>query len=153
MKKILSVILLLFSMTTFAQKITDPVTIEGWSNDSDYIFTKANKEQRPIMINFTGSDWCGWCKVIKRDYFSKSAFKVDLVEQYGMLLLEADFPSEIRQSAALKEQNRHLANTYKISGYPTIVILYKDRIYKTGYHDEDVYKWIKDIERNVFYDN
>lgn len=93
----------------------------GWTEDYEAAKKQAEKEGKMVFIDFTGSDWCGWCIKLDKEILSKSEFK-----QYAkdkLVLLEVDFPREKNQSAQQKKENRALAKKYGIEGYPTLIVL------------------------------
>ena len=73
---------------------------------------------KPIMANFTGSDWCGWCIRLKNEVFNKESFKLWADE--NVVLLELDYPRRKQLPEALKAQNTSLQKAFQVSGYPTI---------------------------------
>jgi len=81
----------------------------------------AKAEKKPVMVNFTGSDWCGWCIKLKKEVFSQSDFQKFAKEK--LVLLEVDFPQKKELPAETKAQNDKLQKEFQIQGYPTIVIL------------------------------
>jgi protein disulfide-isomerase len=76
------------------------------------------KINKPILANFTGSDWCGWCIRLKKEVFDKAEFKNWANE--NVILLELDFPRRKKQSDEIKTQNKNLQKTFGVRGYPTI---------------------------------
>lgn len=117
-----------------------------WMTDFEAAKAKAKAENKSILLDFTGSDWCGWCIQLDREVFSKEAFL-----EYAdakLVLVELDFPRAKEQSAELKAQNRALAEQYGIRGYPTIVLLSADGelIEKTGYRRGGPEKYIEHLE-------
>ncbi len=92
-----------------------------WMNDFEAAKAKAVKEGKPIFINFTGTDWCGWCIKLEKEVFSKKAFQ-DYAKE-NLVLVEVDFPKKKEQSAELKEQNKKLDQEYGVEGYPTLYLL------------------------------
>lgn len=112
--------LLLFSVLCFsAQK--DSASKHGsllWHTD----LMKANEvsaaSNKPIFAFFTGSDWCGWCKKIQMDVFSKPAF-IEWASK-NVVLLELDFPRGRQLPPELAQQNSDLQQTFRVTGYPTI---------------------------------
>jgi protein disulfide-isomerase len=70
-------------------------------------------------MDFTGSDWCGWCIKLKNEVFNTPEFKAWAAKK--VVLLELDFPRKAEQSAELKKQNQELAQKFNIEGYPTII--------------------------------
>ncbi|MEM1083949.1 MAG: thioredoxin family protein [Verrucomicrobiota bacterium] len=92
-----------------------------WGTDWEAAKERAKKEDKPILINFTGTDWCGWCIKLENEVFSKQAFK-DYAKD-NLVLMEVDFPRKKKQSAKVKEQNKKLDKEFGIEGYPTIFLL------------------------------
>ena len=94
---------------------------EGWLTDYDKALEQAKKEDKKLLIDFTGSDWCGWCIRLDKEVFSKDEFKKYAAD--NLILLEIDFPNKKKQPAELKKANEALAKKYGIRGFPTIVVL------------------------------
>lgn len=93
----------------------------GWMTDWEAAKAKAKAENKPILINFTGTDWCGWCIRIEKEVFSKKEFQ-EYAEK-NLILMEVDFPKKKELSAEIKAQNKALDKEFKIEGYPTIFLL------------------------------
>ena len=106
---------------------------ETWMTDFNAALAKAKAEKKPLLVDFTGSDWCGWCIKLDKEVFSKDAFKT--FANTELVLVEIDFPNRKKQSKALKAQNKELAKKYGIRGFPTILLFSPDGevIGKTGY--------------------
>jgi len=104
-----------------------------WMTDFEAAKTKARAENKALLLDFTGSDWCGWCIKLKDEVFTQAAFKEYAAE--NLILVELDFPRNKPQSEALVLQNETLAEKYAIRGFPTILILSPDGelVEKTGY--------------------
>lgn len=94
---------------------------EGWMTDWEAAKAKAKEEKKPILINFTGTDWCGWCIRIEKEVFSQKEFQEYAAK--NLILMEVDFPKRKEQAAELKAQNKALDKEFKIEGYPTIYLL------------------------------
>ena len=92
----------------------------GWLVDINQAYEISKKTNKPIMANFTGSDWCGWCVKLKGEVFDKEDFKVWAAKNY--VLLEIDFPRRKKLPANYVEQNRGLQSAFGVRGYPTIWI-------------------------------
>ena len=73
------------------------------------------------LLDFTGSDWCGWCQKLDKEVFSQPEFQ--LYARENIIFTKVDFPQRIPQSPAEKAQNAALAKQYGIRGFPTIVVL------------------------------
>jgi thioredoxin-related protein len=92
-----------------------------WMHDFEAAKAKAVKEGKPIFINFTGTDWCGWCIKLEKEVFTKKAFQ-DYAKE-NLVLVEVDFPKKKEQTAELKAQNKKLDKEYGVEGYPTLYLL------------------------------
>ena len=93
----------------------------GWLTDFRAASDLAKAQNKKLLLNFTGSDWCGWCIKLENEVFSQPEFKKFAQENY--ILVKLDFPRKKRISASLKKQNQILAKKYKVKGYPSIVVL------------------------------
>ena len=85
---------------------------------------QAKKENKLVLLDFTGSDWCSWCKKLDAEVFSQKEF-ADYAGK-NLVLVEVDFPSQKKLDAALVKANDALKDKYKISGYPTLIVLKPD---------------------------
>lgn len=94
---------------------------KGWETDWEAAKAKSKAENKPILINLTGSDWCGWCIKIEKEIFSTKEFQ-DFAAA-NLVLMEADFPRKKELSAELKKQNEALKKEYLEGGYPTVFLL------------------------------
>ena len=93
---------------------------EGWIDDLEKAKAQAKAENKKILLDFTGSDWCGWCKKLDAEVFSQQAWK-DYAAKH-LVLVEVDFPHSFQLPEATKKQNDALAKKFNISGFPTIII-------------------------------
>jgi len=95
-----------------------------WQNDYKKAQEEAKARNKVLLLNFTGSDWCGWCIKFDREVLSKPQFK-DYARD-NLVLVELDFPRAKPQSPEVRKQNRELAQQYEVVGFPTIVVLNSD---------------------------
>lgn len=109
----------------------------------------AKKEKKLLLVDFTGSDWCGWCVRLKKEVFNKPAFKAWAAK--NVVLVELDFPKRKMQDAATKKQNNALRQKYGIRGYPTILFLKPDgtKVGKSGYKRGGPEVWTKHAQTIV----
>ena len=103
-----------------AKPAAGPV-VKGWTEDLDLAMKYAARTKRPIVLDFTGSDWCGWCIRLHDEVFSKDAFK-DYADK-NLVLVAIDFPRNKKLPDDIKRRNSKLAARYGVRGFPTIVIL------------------------------
>jgi len=106
---------------------------EAWLTDFEAAKKQAAEKKLPIIANFSGSDWCGWCIKLDREVFEKPEF-LDYAKK-NLVLLTLDFPARKKQPKAIADQNKALATKYGIRGYPTILLLDAkgEVVAKTGY--------------------
>ena len=93
----------------------------NWLTDLSVVQANAKEEGKPILMDFTGSDWCGWCIKLKKEVFSKPAF-IDYANEH-LILMTVDFPKRKQQEESLKDQNNTLMDTYGINVFPTIILV------------------------------
>ena len=96
----------------------------SWQNDYKKAQEEAKASNKFLLLNFTGSDWCGWCIKFDREVLSQPQFK-DYARD-NLVLVELDFPRAKSQSAEVRKQNLELAQHYEVVGFPTIVVLNSD---------------------------
>jgi protein disulfide-isomerase len=96
----------------------------GWLTDFKQAQQEAKAGNKFVLLDFTGSDWCGWCKKFDKEVLLQPEFK-DFARN-NLVVVEVDFPRGKQQSLELKKQNRELAMQYEIMGFPTIVVLNSD---------------------------
>jgi protein disulfide-isomerase len=93
----------------------------NWQTDLPKAQAQAAKEKKMVLLDFTGSDWCGWCIKLNKEVFSQPAFLS--YAQTNLVLVEVDFPQRKKLAAEQKQANNALAKKYKVEGYPTIIVL------------------------------
>src|SRR6201991_5066914 len=84
----------------------------------------AQKEHRYILLNFSGSDWCGPCILLRKQIFDDPAFVA--FADTALVLVNADFPrmKKNQLSKGQQQQNDQLADKYNSSGkFPLTVLL------------------------------
>jgi protein disulfide-isomerase len=92
-----------------------------WLTDLPQAQTQAKADNKIVLLDFTGSDWCGWCIKFKKEVLDTEAFQ-DYAAK-NVVLVELDFPNKKDQTADLKNANAALKARYQISGFPTLVVL------------------------------
>ena len=92
-----------------------------WQHDYGKAQEEAKANHKLLFLNFTGSDWCGWCIKLEKDIFSQPKFK-DYAHD-NLVLVELDFPRKKDLPTDERKQNMQLAQQYEVLGFPTIVVL------------------------------
>jgi protein disulfide-isomerase len=95
-----------------------------WLTDYAQAMKESKATGKPILADFTGSDWCGWCIKLSKETFSQPEFAAFAKD--NVILLEVDFPQGKEQTAAVKKQNEGLQKKFGVEGFPTIVLIGKD---------------------------
>ena len=93
----------------------------NWETDLKKAQEQAKATNKLVFLDFTGSDWCGYCIRLNKDILSQPQFK-DYATK-NLVLVEIDFPRRKAQSVDLRKQNQQLAEQYQIEGFPTIIVL------------------------------
>jgi len=119
MKNIVLLLSFFISLTSLAQ---EEVSNLKWILDIDEALEISEKEHKPVLIYFTGSDWCPPCKMLKEDFFNSAQFKE---KSKNFVLLMVDIPRKVDViSPEQKEKNLKLVRKYnKGGGYPNLVVL------------------------------
>ena len=92
-----------------------------WLHDYNKAQEQAKTDHKLLFLNFTGSDWCGWCIKLDKEIFSQQQFKNYAHD--NLVLVELDFPRRKSQATEERKQNMELAQQYEVLGFPTIVVL------------------------------
>ena len=119
-----------------------------WRTDYATALQTAKSQNKRVLLDFTGSDWCGWCKRLEKEILSQSQFENYARE--NLVLLEVDFPRAKPQSPELRKQNQELAQQYQIEGFPTIVVLNGDgqKLWQyDGYFPDGLAAFIAELEK------
>ena len=120
----------------FSASAEDKVQVDGaevgkWTMDYDAAVELAAKEKLPMMLNFTGSDWCGWCKLMDKGVFAQDEWKKFAAK--NVLLVTLDFPKDKNiVPEKYVSQNNELKKQFGVRGFPTYVVLDSDGKSKLG---------------------
>jgi uncharacterized protein YyaL (SSP411 family) len=95
-----------------------------WGTSVPDAMAQAKKESKLVLLDFTGSDWCGWCMKLDSEVFSKAEFS-DYAKK-NLVLVTVDFPQKKTLDADLVKANDALKTKYKVTGFPTLVVLKPD---------------------------
>lgn len=120
-----------------------------WTDNYPRALQQAQAENKIILLDFTGSDWCGWCKKLDAEVFSKKAF--ESFAKSNLVCVKVDFPRGFNLPNKTVRQNAELARRHQVQGYPTIVLLTPDEklIGHTGYRPDGADAYVKHLEELV----
>jgi thioredoxin-related protein len=96
-----------------------PKEIE-WKTDYAASLDEAKKEKKMVLLDFTGSDWCGYCQLLDKEVFPTPAFR-SFAGRF--ICVTIDFPRTKTLPAELKSQNDMLHNKYSVNGFPCLVVV------------------------------
>ncbi|MEY2544124.1 MAG: hypothetical protein QOE81_1585 [Verrucomicrobiota bacterium] len=94
---------------------------EAWTSDYKKAQQEAKASHKLLLIDFTGSDWCGFCFQFDRAILSQPQFK-DYATK-NLVLMEVDFPVRKAQTVETRKQNLELKQRYQVEGFPTLIVL------------------------------
>lgn len=118
-----------------------------WFIDAEKAFEVAKKENKSVIMNFTGSDWCGWCIKLEGEVFSKREFSKEALKEF--VFIKLDFPSDkSKQTKEEIEQNEKLKTKFGVSGFPSIYICDSQGrpFAKTGYQAGGPEKYLAHVK-------
>jgi protein disulfide-isomerase len=126
----------------------------NWHTDLNKAVNISISENKPMMLFFTGSDWCGWCIRLKKEVFNYPEFEEWTKD--NVVLVELDFPRRKTIDPKILNQNRELARIFGVSGYPTVWFVNPQKLDtnklnfiklgKLGYLAGGTNKWISTAE-------
>jgi len=106
----------------------------------------AKKAKKDVLVDFTGSDWCGWCIKLSDEVFKQDAWKKGASAKY--VFVELDFPQRRKLDDRQKAYNERMQALYGIQGFPTILVLDSNgQAYaKTGYQEGGPEAYLKHLD-------
>ncbi|MBR5894171.1 MAG: thioredoxin family protein [Akkermansia sp.] len=106
--------------------IVVPAFAAEWMTDLDAAKTKAAAENKAVLVDFTGSDWCGYCIRLKKAVFDTPEFDAYAADKF--ILVEIDVPNDVKRVGGPEQfaKNQALCQQYQVSGFPTIMVLNAD---------------------------
>jgi len=124
-----------------------PAADLAWQTDLPKAQAAAKAQNKLVLLDFTGSDWCGWCIKLKKEVFSTPEFAAYAAK--NLVLVEVDFPRKKTLPAEQKKANDALAAQYKIEGFPTIIVLGPDgkKVGELGYQPGGPKAFIAELEK------
>lgn len=144
MKKIFITLLFVAgSMTMQAQELT-------WETNLEKAAQVSIKTKKPLLLFFTGSDWCGWCIRLQKEVLKTAEFAAWAKE--NVVLVELDFPRRSPQLPEIQKQNMEMQQIFEVRGYPTVWFanptkndgkINLDKLGSTGYVAGGPSKWLE----------
>lgn len=125
-----------FAAAPVAEPLTSPaVAGEGWIEDFDEAVAMARKEGKNLLVDFTGSDWCGWCIRLHKEVFDHESWSQAAKEEYVLVALDFPRGEEVKAKVPNPKRNQELSEMYGVKGFPTILLMTPDGdvFGRTGY--------------------
>ena len=122
---------------------------ELWMEDYAAALSLSEETAKPILINFTGSDWCVWCQRLTDEVFSQQEF-IDYAAE-NFILLKIDFLMNTPQPEEIRNENIALMEKYGVQGFPTIVFIdnQENVLGITGYQPGGAIDYIEHLKELV----
>lgn len=140
---------LILGLTTALALFSATAADVTWLTDATKAQAQAKAEKKLVMLDFTGSDWCGWCIKLHKEVFSQPEF-IEYANK-NIVAVEVDFPSKKKLSAEQTAANDALQKKYGIRGYPTLIILDGDgkKVAEMGYVKGGAKAFIAEFEKQT----
>jgi protein disulfide-isomerase len=127
-----------FLVANETPRLTDPINRRipsqiVWHNNYDEALEIAQREEKPLLVLFTGSDWCTWCIRLEEEALETEAFSREASDLF--VFVKLDFPSRKQQPSDQRRQNRKLKRRFGVRGFPTVLLVnpQEEVIAETGY--------------------
>ena len=142
-KTLITLFVVVGSMTIQAQEL-------AWETNLEKAAKVAIQTKKPLLLFFTGSDWCGWCIRLQKEVLKTPEFAVWAKE--NVVLVELDFPRRSPQLPDIQKQNMELQQVFEVRGYPTVWLptpskkdgkINLDKLGSTGYVAGGPLKWLE----------
>ncbi len=95
-----------------------------WLDDYGKAMQQAQTENKDVLLDFTGSDWCPWCMKMDKEVLDTPEF-----QHYAgkhLVLMLVDFPQSKQLPQKVQDQNNDLQKKYSAEGFPTFILIDKD---------------------------
>ena len=125
-------------------------TPEGWLDDYDAALKKAAEENKHVVVDFSGSDWCGWCQRLDREVFATDVFRKGAADKYVLLMIDSPSDQSLLTPEAAK-RNPELVKKFNVHGFPTVVVLDPkgEVVLRTGYKKGGPEKYLRMLNEEI----
>lgn len=125
-------------------------TPAGFIDDYDLALERAKVEKKPIVADFSGSDWCFWCQRLDKEVFSQESFIAEATNKYVLLMIDRPRDKAVLSEKA-KIENPKLVRKYKVNSFPTVLILDEEGkiLGETGFVGGGPENYLKHLEEKI----
>lgn len=126
--------------------LADTSTPKGFTDNMDEALAEAERSGKLVYACFSGSDWCGWCKRLEKEVFSKKSFREGVTNDYVLVYIDSPSNKELLSERA-KVENPKLVEKYNIHGFPMALIIDAkgEVVATTGYRAGGAKKYVKHL--------
>ena len=121
---------------TAAMMLFPVIAAADWQTDLPVVCRQAEKENKLVLIDFTGSDWCSACVRLRRTVLDAPSFREFADSRF--VLLEVDLPLKKSLNPELQRRNEEIANHYGVAGFPTLMVINPQGQVMGGFQSGDV---------------
>ena len=120
---------------------------DNWVADFDKAVEIAKKENKNLLVDFTGSDWCGWCIKLHKEVFDHEAFLTSAKKDFVLVALDFPRSEEAKAKVPNPDRNNELKNKFNVRGFPTILVMTPEGevIGRTGYQPGGPEKYVEHL--------
>ena len=124
---------------------------DGWIADFDEAVKLAKAENKDLFVDFTGSDWCGWCIRLDEEVFSHEEFLDGVKDRFVLVALDYPRSDEAKAKVPNPDRNKELQNKYEIRGFPTVLLMNSDGLVygQTGYREGGPVDYVEHLNELV----
>lgn len=125
-------------------------TPAGWTDDYDAALAQAAAEQKLVLADFSGSDWCCWCQRLDKEVFGTEEFRRVATNRYVLLMVDSPGDQSLLSEKA-KKQNPTLVEKFGVRGFPSVFILDAkgEVLFRTGYQEGGPKKYLEMLDAEV----
>lgn len=118
----------------------------GWTDDFEAAKKQAVEEGKDLLVDFSGSDWCGWCKKLDKEVFSQPEFVKEASKDFVLVLIDSPKDQSILSDTA-KANNPGLVKQYEITGFPAVLLMNSsgEAYARTGYQAGGVEPYLRNL--------
>lgn len=120
-----------------------------WTYNIEDAVKTAKEQDKAVLVNFTGSDWCDWCFNLRDEIFKTPAFSK--YAEKSLVLVELDYPQRKEQPEETQNYNRKILDKYAVIHFLTIILLDKsgNEIGRTGYRKGGAAAYIEHLQNFI----
>jgi thioredoxin-related protein len=132
---------------TPAPKAPAGTAATGWNADYDVAAKLAKEQGKDLLVDFTGSGWCGWCTRLHDEVFVHDEFLSAARERYVLVALDFESTGESKEDQPNPKRNNELKQRWRIRGFPSVLLVTADGdvFGRTGYQEGGAAEYVKHL--------